>query len=122
MENHIHLIAHSPEIAKIVKEFKSFTARKIICYLEEKSMYNYLDILKENKKIYKTESIYQVWQEGYHPKNIINKEMFIQKINYLHMNPVRKGFVKEAQDWLYSSARDYDGTKGLLEIDTSWSY
>ena len=37
-------------------------------------------------------------------------------MNYLHENPVKAGFVEHPDDWLYSSARDYAGKKGLLDI------
>jgi len=44
--------------------------------------------------------------------------MLHQKINYLHHNPVRIGVVEQPEDWLYSSAGDYAGGKGLIELDT----
>jgi len=44
--------------------------------------------------------------------------MLHQKIDYLHHNPVRIGVVERPQDWVYSSARDYAGGKGLIELDT----
>jgi hypothetical protein len=40
--------------------------------------------------------------------------MIDQKLNYIHNNPVEAGFVEKAEDYLYSSARDYAGMKGLL--------
>jgi hypothetical protein len=39
-----------------------------------------------------------------------------QKLNYIHNNPIEAGFVEKAEDYLYSSARDYAGMKGLLSI------
>jgi putative transposase len=45
-------------------------------------------------------------------------EMLEQRINYLHDNPVRAGFVTQPEDWSYSSAIDYysENEKGLLEL------
>jgi hypothetical protein len=40
-----------------------------------------------------------------------------QKVNYLHHNPVRIGVMAQPEDWVYSSARDYAGGKGLIELD-----
>lgn len=40
----------------------------------------------------------------------------LQKLNYIHMNPVRAGIVDESEHYKYSSARDYTGKKGLVEI------
>ena len=65
----------------------------------------------------KTRSTYQVWQEGFHPQQIVSEEMLHQKVNYLHHNPVRIGVVEQPEDWVYSSARDYAGGKGLIELD-----
>ena len=39
-----------------------------------------------------------------------------QRLNYIHENPVRAGFVYKAEDYVYSSACDYGGTKGLLDL------
>ncbi|HEV8083339.1 MAG TPA: hypothetical protein VGP55_09070 [Chitinophagaceae bacterium] len=39
-----------------------------------------------------------------------------QKLDYIHYNPVEAGFVTKAEEWKYSSAIDYFGSKGLLEI------
>ena len=64
--------------------------------------------------------MYQVWQEGSHPQEIYGEKMLIQKIEYIHNNPVRRGYVDEAGYWRYSSARTYEGMEGLLEVRTDW--
>ena len=43
--------------------------------------------------------------------------MLEQKLNYIHNNPVKAGFVEKPEDYLYSSARDYIGIKGLIDVD-----
>ena len=58
------------------------------------------------KKKHKTSSEYQVWQERTHPKLINNEEVLIQKIEYCHFNPVRRGLVDLPEQWRYSSARN----------------
>ena len=50
---------------------------------------------------------YKVWQEGFHPIGIDTAKFFQEKLEYLHNNPVRKGFVEEPEQWRYSSARNY---------------
>ncbi|HEX5152617.1 MAG TPA: hypothetical protein VFW07_14300 [Parafilimonas sp.] len=40
-----------------------------------------------------------------------------QKLDYIHGNPVKAGFVEKPEDYLYSSARNYYGMKGLIDID-----
>jgi len=46
--------------------------------------------------------------------------MFIDRVNYIHYNPVKRGYVDEAIHWRYSSARDYEGIKGLIEVERLW--
>ena len=43
-------------------------------------------------------------------------EVFFQKMDYIHLNPVKSGFVSQPEDWLYSSAGDYAGRKGLIDL------
>lgn len=76
-----------------------------------------LNQFKFYKPDHKKKSNYQVWQEGFHPQQITSGEMLRQKIEYIHYNPVRIGLVARPEDWLYSSARNYAGLQGLMEID-----
>ena len=50
------------------------------------------------------------------PLEILNLEMFYQKLDYIHRNPVEAGFVENEEDYLYSSARDFYNKKGLIEL------
>ena len=117
MDNHIHLIAAGGNLAKIIGEFKSYAATQIVRLLQEENRQWLLNQLKFYKQGYKKESHFQVWQEGFHPKQISSDEMLRQKIEYIHSNPVRAGFVERAEDWLYSSARNYLCGTGVSEID-----
>jgi putative transposase len=59
---------------------------------------------------------WQFWQQHNMPIEILNNEMFHQKLSYIHQNPVEAGFVENEEDYLYSSARDFYGKKGLIEL------
>ncbi len=59
---------------------------------------------------------WQFWQQDNHPIELFNNEKQYQKLSYIHENPVKAGFVDEASAWLYSSARDYEGKRGLPDI------
>ena len=59
---------------------------------------------------------FQLWQQSNHPIELSDNYMKEQRLSYLHQNPVVSGFVLEAEDYVYSSARDYAGEKGLLDI------
>ena len=64
------------------------------------------------KKAHKNERAYQFWQEGVHPELIQNDAMMRQKIEYIHQNPVERGYVDRPEHWRYSSARNYLGLGG----------
>ncbi|MBN2410160.1 transposase, partial [candidate division KSB1 bacterium] len=50
---------------------------------------------------------YKIWQDEYHPIAITSGKWFLQKMEYMHNNPVRKGFVERPEFWKYSSARNW---------------
>ncbi|MCK5876581.1 MAG: hypothetical protein KAG43_03010, partial [Candidatus Marithrix sp.] len=109
-------ISSAPEHSKTVKTFKSYTARTIIDYLLEKNVQMFLQQLSYYKLKHKVNSRYQLWQEGSHAEEIINPDMMRQKLDYIHNNPVKRGYVNEPVHWRYSSASNYAGQKGLILI------
>ena len=60
---------------------------------------------------------YRFWQDKSHPVELTSTEMINQRINYTHENPVRTGMVAVAEDYLYSSARNYAGLSSVIDID-----
>ena len=120
MENHLHLIASSEQLSKEIGDFKSFTARKIIDFLTERNARHILGQLDFHKLRHKRDRAYQLWQEGSHPQLIQSEDMMLQKVEYIHDNPVRRGYVDDPAHWRYSSARDYMGEQGLLKLTLAW--
>lgn len=59
---------------------------------------------------------WQLWQQHNQPIELNNNVMLDQRLEYLHMNPVVAGFVNEPENWKYSSAIDYAGGKGLVDV------
>lgn len=117
MENHLHLIASAPNLSKEVANFKSFTARSIIDWLKQGQSTYLLEQFRFHKQPHKTTQTYQLWQEGSHPQAIANEAMLVQKLEYIHNNPVRRGYVDDPAHWRYSSYRNYVGQLGLLPVD-----
>ena len=120
LENHLHLLLQSPQLDRDMARFKSHTAKQLIAYLSEQNVTPILEQLAFYKKAHKDDRAYQFWQEGYHPEWIQNDEMMRQKVEYIHQNPVRRGYVDLPEHWRYSSARDYLGQPGLLEVCQVW--
>lgn len=123
MSNHIHMIVSSREGFKqedIIRDFKKYTAKEIIKLISQGShesrkswMLSYFKNAglknSNNKK-------YQFWQQQFHPIELFSNRMMDSKLEYIHNNPVKAGIVEKPEDYLYSSARDYCGRKGLIEI------
>ncbi|MDB5982032.1 MAG: transposase [Pseudomonas sp.] len=116
LENHLHYVAQAPDLNKCVSTFKSFTARTMINYLEGKNAERVLHRLRFTKRAHKIDRVYQVWQEGVHAGLIWSESVMRQKLDYIHDNPVKRGYVDRGEDWRYSSARDYAGLEGLIPI------
>jgi len=117
MENHLHLIASAENLSKEISHFKSFTARSIVDWLRENRPQSYwLRWMEEAKLSHKTGQRYQLWQEWSHPQVITSEDMLRQKVDYIHNNPVKRGYVDDPAHWRYSSYRDYVGEAGLLPV------
>ena len=103
-----------------MQRFKSYTAKRIIDYLEQTQAQRVLELLALFKRAHKTESQYQVWEEGSHPQLIESETVMRQKLDYIHQNPVKRGYVDLPEHWRYSSARNYLGQEGLIEVVRAW--
>ena len=58
-----------------------------------------------------------MWQESIHPRAIADELSLLKAMDYIHYNPVKRGYVDLPEHWRYSSARDYAGEKGLVAIE-----
>ena len=118
MPEHFHLICVCDKLVTVVQSIKSYTAKRIIEIYEKENNISILKQFMQCKKGYKTTTKYQVWQEGFMPKAITSDSMYIQKSNYIHFNPVKRGLVASIEEYEFSSARDYYLRKpGRIIID-----
>ena len=119
-ENHLHLPIQSGDLAVELPRFKSYTARKLIDYLQDHRVERLLQQLAFFRKARKQDRNYQLWEEGSHPEVIENETVLRQKLEYIHQNPVKRGYVDDAAHWRYSSARNYAGLPGLIPVYMDW--
>jgi REP element-mobilizing transposase RayT len=97
MLNHIHLIVTSPDVAGFLRDFKRFTSKKLKENLEATEP-TVLRLFVD------AEGSYAFWMETNAPKKIENPDFYVQKLNYVHENPVRKNYVAHPEHWVWSSA------------------
>jgi hypothetical protein len=71
-----------------------------------------LRMMMQAGSINKNNKGFQFWQQHNHPILLDSNKLIDQKLDYIHNNPVKAGFVENPEDYLYSSAKDYAGIKG----------
>lgn len=120
LENHLHLIASAPDLSQAMQSFKSYTAKRLIELLHSHGAETTLHQLRTLKKQHKTDSEYQIWSEGSQPKKIDHEGMMWQKIEYIHMNPLKRGYVDDPLHWRWCSARNYARQPALIDVVTDW--
>lgn len=97
MINHLHLIASGNDMIGFVRDFKRHTSKE----MQNNIIATELGVLKLFDS---GNSKYEFWSRTNMPKMIESEEYIIQKINYVHANPVRRQYVKKPEDWMWSSA------------------
>lgn len=125
MSNHLHLIYSTVHgnVSALLRDFKKFTARQIVEAIEKNSRESrrewMLEIFKRCGADNCRNTNYQFWRQENHPEELYSPWFSVQKLDYIHNNPVVAGLVDRPQDYLYSSARDYCSMQqvGLLEVE-----
>ena len=124
MTNHVHLILRSSKgrLWDTVRDFKKFTSKRILDEVSSNSLESRRGrlemVFKYHAKYNKRSSKLQFWMHENHAVELTNNEMINSRINYIHENPVRAGWVARAEEYMYSSAKDYANEQGLMEIDS----
>jgi putative transposase len=108
MIDHLHVITDQPKpISEILRLLKGITARRVIDYLKEN---NYLRSLAKLQHQARDRNYrYSLWQTEKNVFPIFSEGLFMEKVNYIHNNPVRAGYVDRAIDYRWSSARIWQG-------------
>jgi putative transposase len=116
MSNHIHLIVSCKEgyrLSDILRDFKKYTSSQIVAAIESDTQESrkswLLWLLKKDGNI-------QLWQPDNHAIEIDKSEIFLQRLNYIHQNPVRAGITDREETYMYSSSSDFHGRKGLIML------
>jgi putative transposase len=125
MTNHLHLVAEAKQgykLSHIIRDLKKFTARSVLIAIQDEPesrkdwmLYRFEFAGKFMKRIER----YHFWQDSNHAVYLDpHRPVRLQtRLCYTHQSPVRTCIVDNAEDYLYSSARDYCGRKGLVKVE-----
>jgi REP-associated tyrosine transposase len=101
MPEHVHLLLGEPRratLADAIKSLKQGVSRRLI---------------GDNPHF---------WQKRYYDFNVRNHPQFVEKLRYIHRNPVKKELCARPEDWIWSSFRHYaTGCEGQVEIESEWT-
>ena len=106
MPNHIHLIvfdAHfeNERLGKTLTEFRKFTGNKLANYIDNTLAESLSSVIRSTAR---TDRTRQVWRSGWHSEGLVSEAFLHQKMDYIHENPVKKGYVHSPEHWIHSSA------------------
>ena len=124
MTNHVHMIISRKgqmPLEYIMRDMKKFTSVEIIHTIEKSKVESrkawMIKIFEEYGKTNSNNVKFQFWQQDNHPIELSSNNVIEQKLNYIHENPVKQGITNLAECYDWSSAVDYSGGKGLVEIE-----
>lgn len=122
MPSHMHLIFRAQENnpSQVLGRFKEYSSKQLSKAIE----LNNVESRKEwilwmmKRAAIKNSSVSQLqfWQHHNKPIELWSVDVIEQKVHYIHENPVKAGFVLQANHWKYSSACDYTGQRGLVAV------
>jgi putative transposase len=102
MPEHVHLLVSEPirsSLSVVMQVLKQQTSRKL-----------------------KVRGTVRFWQRRYYDFNVYNEKKRVEKLRYMHRNPVKRGLVEKPEQWAWSSFRQYlAGETGVVEIESNWT-
>ena len=102
MPEHVHILVSEPErgtLSQAMQSLKQGVARRLALRAED-----------------------SFWQARYYDFNVWSHSKFVEKLRYIHRNPVERGLVERPEDWAWSSFRHYlTGELGVVEIESHWT-
>jgi putative transposase len=99
MPEHVHLLVNEPARSSLDRAIKSIKLSVALRWHER-----------------------PFWQTRYYDFNVSTEEKRVEKLRYMHRNPVKRGLVEKPEEWKWSSFRHYaTGIEGTVEIESEWT-
>ena len=122
MSNHVHLImgTRGTPMPDILRDLKKYTSKRIVTDIranpQESRKEWMIELFERAGQLNPNNQFVQFWQQHNKPIELDRASIFEQKLEYVHRNPVEAGWVEVPEAYLYSSARDYAGLPGLIDV------
>ncbi|HEY4358108.1 MAG TPA: transposase [Acidobacteriaceae bacterium] len=101
MPEHVHLLMSEPKngtVAEAMSALKGSTSKKLICGRS------------------------RFWLPRYYDFNVFTEKKRLEKLDYIHQNPIKRGLVATAEEYRWSSCRHHMlGEFGVVEIESQWT-
>jgi len=102
MPEHVHMLVSEPEVATLARALQSL----------KQSVSRTLALRADEP----------FWQERYYDFNVYTEDKHVEKLRYMHRNPVKRGLCSSPENWLWSSFRHYlTGEEGVVELESDWT-
>jgi putative transposase len=125
MSSHLHLIVKTEgknELSDVLRDFKKYTAKQLLREIAHGGYESRCEWLLHRFAYRGTagqdKRQYQLWQSDNHPIVLYSLPVIAQKVDYIHLNPVKEGWVTKAEEYTYSSASNYAFDNGVLDVIT----
>jgi putative transposase len=122
MPSHLHMIVKAEgnnTLSEILRDLKKFTSKALVKQIEEETESRREWMLGRFSKAgahLKRIKNYKFWQDGNQAKEINSNQFLYEKLDYIHNNPVEEMIVARAEDYMFSSARNYASMDSVLGI------
>lgn len=116
MPEHIHLLISEPEVGSpstVMQVVKQRTARALLPRRKRRD--------RRQRELFGDEPRRAFWQARFYDFNVWTSKKRVEKLRYMHRNPVKRGLVESPEQWRWSSFRHYlFGEEGLVRVNTGW--
>ena len=125
MSNHVHILISlqadsNSGFSDIIRDMKKYTAMQTIKSIKENPQESRKDwmmrLFQTAGKYNSNNTNFQFWRQDNHPIQIKSMEQYSKTLDYIHNNPVNSGLVEDPAAYVWSSAKDYFGKKGLVSV------
>ena len=116
MPEHIHLLITEPEVgtpSTVMQVLKQRTAKTLLPRRKRRD--------SRQPSLFQQGTGRSFWQARFYDFNVWTTKKRVEKLRYMHRNPVKRGLVESAEQWRWSSYRHYFlDEAGAVQVNVGW--